>query len=96
MIARPPYLGIERPFWRLVDVLCSVPDGYESDEHEEIWDEDSPNEILDGSRVGNYDEVPYVVNWSRKQLVLMTGERLALSQVALKRLKKYKEGTIPI
>ncbi len=94
LVAIQKYMAIERPFLRLVDVLCSVPEGYDSDEHEEIWDAQSPKEILDGARVANYDEVPYVVNWSTKQLVLMTGERLSLTQQAMKRLKKYKEGTM--
>lgn len=92
--SRPRYLGeSERPIWRQLDILCEEPEGYESSEHEECWDEDSPKEILDGTRVANYDEVPFTVDWTSKQLVLREGERVSLSEKGLKRLKKYREGT---
>ena len=88
---RPQYLEVERAFWREVDVLCSIPEGYDSGDSEEIWDDDSPRERLDGTRIANFDEVPFAIDWRNKQL-MANGERVALTANALHRLKKYREG----
>lgn len=93
MVARSPWLRTERDFWRESEVLCSIPEGYDSEESDEIWDDDSPSEILDANRIGNYDEVPFQVNWKTRQLILKDGERVSLTQQAVKRLKKYREGS---
>ena len=93
LAVQPEYLRVERDFLREVDVLCHIPEGYDSGESEEVWDDESPTEILDERRIANFDEVPFTIDWSDNQLVAR-GERIALTNNAMSRLKKYREGLV--
>lgn len=87
--ARPHFWENERPFLKQLGVIRRKPDGYHESTHREVWDTDDWK--VDGDLLLNFDEVPFSIDWSTKQLVA-GGERIAMTQTALSRLKKYREG----
>jgi len=64
-------------------------------EHEEIWDEMNEDQMWDGRRIFNIDEVPWTLDIKRKQIVAR-GERRAVSQRVLRHLNKYRKGTLTL
>ena len=89
--ARPQFWANERPFLKRIGVIRRRPQGYDPLTHREIWE--TANWKVDGKMVINFDEVPYTLDYTTKQLVAR-GERITLTKNAFKRLQKYRQGTI--
>ena len=91
---RTGYLLVERQIRRDVNVIVSPPEGYEShsDEHEEIWTA-ANQEIWDGKREFNCDEVPWKVTQDGKHIVAY-GEKPRVIKNNIKFVGKYRQGTI--
>ena len=93
--ARVEFLRVEREFRRLIGIIVKRPSNY-CDTHEEDWDCIEPEaELWDGAREYNVDEVPFIMDIKKKQVVSI-GERVSVQQKVLKHLKKYRQGTLVV
>ncbi|MCP5008025.1 MAG: hypothetical protein GY941_29435 [Planctomycetes bacterium] len=88
-------MNIERALRRAIGIIMQKPANYDQigDIHEEIWDTDV-DEIWDGEREFNLDEVPWLVVQKEKQIT-ERGEIARLAPGPLKQhISKYRQGTI--
>ena len=90
---RKTWLPRERELLRSCGVIIDAPSDY-ADKREQynlkFWND---RFIIDGVRIANADEVPFMIDWDTRQLVTKN-ERISLRPRELKYLKKHKFGTL--
>jgi len=92
--ARPPWIATERAERRRLKIIISKPEGY--DENPEMWNviwPDDVDEIWEGERELNEDEIPFTIDCKRKQMVRF-GEKSRLIKNKISYIGKYRQGTI--
>ncbi len=92
---RPRYLKIERALRRAIGIILPRPANYDriGDQHEEIW-ADEVEEMWDGEREFNIDEIPWKADQKAKQIT-PRGKIARLVPGPLgQHISKYRQGTI--
>ena len=91
--ARKQWYSEVRPLLKRLQILRQRPHNYSAHTHREKWDK--PGWKVNHKSCANIDEIPYAHNWGTGQLVA-PGERVSLKQDAIRRLNKYRKGTITL
>ena len=93
--ARLEWLPREREWLTKAGILVPLSDVHAHSKNNYTIKIGMQNFIIDGHRLCNADEVPFTIDWDRKQLIVR-GERVSLRPSVLKFLTKYKMGTVLI
>ena len=95
LAARGKYLRFERDIMRKLSIILRRPDNY-CDDHEEVWDGTTPDEIWDASRMFNVDEVPFFIDMKSGQVATKEESKRIRQRAFNDRLNKYRQGTLVV
>lgn len=83
----------EREFWEQIGIIIKKPYYYTRALFEELWLDSDEDVKIDGARLFNVDELPWIIDIEHGN-VSARDEETSLNCTALRELSKYRKGTI--